>query len=92
MPMMQVAAATAPTPTPALMTPGAAASTVRITSEPAGAEIEVNGAFVGSTPATFQIPSGTHRIAVRRGAAVWQRDVLIQPGSSITVNALLSQR
>ena len=54
-----------------------------------GAEIEIDGAYVGSTPSTLQLPAGVHRVAVRYGSANWERSVQVNPGSTITVNALL---
>jgi hypothetical protein len=62
---------------------------VSITSDIPGAEIEINGAYMGSTPSTVTLTPGQHRIAVRNGAHVWQRTIQIQGGGSITVNALL---
>jgi hypothetical protein len=64
-------------------------SSVTITSPDAGAEIEINGAFVGSTPTTLQMSAGTHQVTVRSGAQVWQRIVQITPGSTITINATM---
>lgn len=60
---------------------------VRITSDVPGAEIEVDGAFIGSTPSTRQLVSGTHKITVRRGNEVWSRDLNVQ-GGEVTVNAI----
>ncbi|MBV9082306.1 MAG: PEGA domain-containing protein [Acidobacteriaceae bacterium] len=71
-------------------TPGGAAS-VTITSNAAGAEIEVDGAFVGSTPTTLSLASGTHQIAVRNGSALWQRNLQVSAGSNITVNAQMQR-
>ncbi len=79
---------TASAAVPAAGAPGGNA--VRITSEPDGAEVELDGAFIGSTPATLQMTPGLHRISVRRGNASWARDVQILPGNSITVNAILT--
>ena len=67
-------------------------ATVKFTSEPDGAEIELDGAFVGSTPATLPVTPGMHNIAVRRGALDWRRSVQIQDGSSITLNAIPAKK
>ena len=64
-----------------------AASTVSIKSDPDGAEIELDGAFIGSTPTTLQIPAGAHAIVVKKGAASWTRTIQIQPGSNVTIQA-----
>jgi hypothetical protein len=85
------------TPTPvqtAAASPVAAAAgsaTVNITSDLAGAEVEIDGAFVGSTPSTSKLPAGTHKITVKHGANVWSRDLNVQPGGSVNVNALLKR-
>jgi len=39
---------------------------VKITSDPAGADVEADGAFVGNTPSTKRLASGKHRITVRQ--------------------------
>jgi len=62
---------------------------VRITSDSPGAEIEVDGAFVGSTPSTRQLAAGPHVITVRLGSTVWTRTLSVQPGE-VSVNAILS--
>jgi len=69
--------------------PGGSAS-ITITSPEPGAEIEVNGAFVGSTPTTLRLPAGAYQVTVRGGAQVWQRTVQVTAGSTITINAAIS--
>ena len=78
-----------PVPTPPAPPPPAPA-TVTITSEPPGADIELDGTFIGSTPATLQMASGAHAVLVKKGAATWTRTVQIQAGSTITLNAPLA--
>ena len=63
------------------------AAIVSIVSETAGAEVEVNGSFVGSTPSTQKLTPGSHRIVVRNGKQVWERTLQVQPGASVTVHA-----
>ena len=62
---------------------------VNITSDLPGAEVEINGTFVGSTPSTSKLMPGMHRITVKHGANVWSRDLNVQPGGNVNVNALL---
>jgi hypothetical protein len=62
---------------------------ISITSSVAAAEIEVDGAFVGSTPTTLQLAPGSHQIVVKHGAKSWQRTLQVNPGSTVTVNATL---
>ncbi len=66
--------------------------TVQVTSQPGGADIEIDGAFVGSTPGTVQMNPGLHHIAVKRGHSSWQRDIQVQAGNMVPVNAILPQR
>jgi hypothetical protein len=47
-----------------------------LTSLPDGADVEVDGAFVGSAPATLQLPVGDHTIRVsRKGFAAYEKKV-----------------
>jgi PEGA domain-containing protein len=39
---------------------------LEIASSPAGAEIEIDGTFVGSTPSTVGVSPGQHQIAVKK--------------------------
>lgn len=70
---------------------GSGSGSITITSDKQGADIELDGAFIGSTPTTLPIPSGTHQISVRSGNALWQRNLQVMPGSTVTLNAQLSQ-
>jgi PEGA domain len=81
----------------AALTPGVAAAaggsaTVTVRSQPEGADIEFDGAYVGSTPSTLQLTPGAHGIVVRKGAAKWRRTIQVQAGSTLTVNAALALR
>jgi hypothetical protein len=68
--------------------PGATAS-ISITSSISAADIEVDGAFIGSTPTTLQLAGGQHQIAVRKGVKSWKRTLQVTGGSTITLNATL---
>jgi hypothetical protein len=60
-----------------------------IESNPSGADIEIDGAFVGSTPSNVILGIGTHEIAVKKnGFANWNRKVSVT-GGSIHLNAEL---
>jgi hypothetical protein len=66
-----------------------ASATVSITSSTVAAEIEIDGAFVGNTPATLQFATGAHRIVVKNGSKTWQRNLQVNGGSTINLNAVL---
>jgi hypothetical protein len=64
----------------------AAASTVAaalldLVSTPPGADIEIDGKFVGSTPSSISVSPGDHDIAVKKGGfADWNRKVTVSSG------------
>jgi hypothetical protein len=79
--------------TPAMPgSPAGSAATLTITSSILGAEIELDGAFVGNTPTTLQVPAGTHNFVIRNGADVWQRSMQVTAGSNVSLNAELGSR
>ena len=74
-------------------TPGNGAksvASVSISSAVPGADIEVDGAFVGSTPTTLSMVAGSHQISVKNGIDVWQRTLQVSAGSSVSLNAQLA--
>lgn len=53
-----------------------------IESNPSGADINVDGNFVGSTPSTIPVPSGSHEITVKKhGYAAWSRHMNLSGGN-----------
>ena len=63
---------------------------VSIKSEPDGAEITVDGNFVGSTPSSIYLKSGEHTIKITKtGFKTWDKFVRLEPGSNITLSATL---
>jgi hypothetical protein len=66
-------------------------SKLSIVSTPDGAEIEVDGDYMGDTPSTLELNAGEHRIAVKKtGFRVWEKTIKLAAGE-ITVNAELQQ-
>ncbi len=52
-----------------------------IASQPAGADIEIDGAFVGNTPSAIVLPTGDHVVAVKKtGYKPWERKIKITAG------------
>lgn len=72
--------------------PAAAKANVVITSDPAGADILVDGAFVGSTPSTLQLAPGMHSVKVTKDAMTWERSVNFLAGSSLNLTAALEAK
>jgi hypothetical protein len=62
---------------------------VSVTSTPAGADIEINGNFVGSTPSNIEVDAGKNEVKItKKGYAPWSRTLAVK-GGTITVNAEL---
>ncbi len=79
----------------ALATPGADANPLQtsdpfvvITSEPLGADIEIDGAFYGNTPAQLPLPEGEKTIRLTlKGFQTWERKLQVLDGASQNVHA-----
>lgn len=76
-PSLQVATEAQPA---AAASPSATAE-LAVTSNPASADIELDGSFVGNTPSTIGVSVGDHTIDVRKsGYVVWERKIKITSG------------
>lgn len=52
-----------------------------ISSTPSGADIEVDGKFVGSTPSSITVAAGDHDIAVKKtGFSAWDKRISVSTG------------
>jgi hypothetical protein len=63
-------------------------ATVTIAASDPGADIEINGAFVGSAPTSVKLAAGQYIVTVRKGTQVWQRTLQVNAGSSVSLNAV----
>lgn len=76
-------------PVVAAAPPQAAQASLVIDSTPPGADIEIDGAFVGNTPSTIPVASGSHEISVqKKGFSDWTRKLSVT-GGSIHLSAAL---
>ncbi len=65
---------------------------VTVRSEPDGADVFLGDNFVGSTPATLELPAGSYKVSVRlAGFKDWQRDVQVLGGSELTLRVRLEK-
>ena len=79
---------------PVTVVPPATASTAKLAlaSMPDGADIEVDGSFVGNTPSDVQVTEGEHTVTVKKpGFRDWQRKLKVTGGSSVHLNAELEK-
>jgi len=57
------------------------------TSEPSGAEIEIDGEFIGNTPTTVVTRQGKVVVTVKKtGFQRWERTLTLNPGDKRTLN------
>jgi hypothetical protein len=67
--------------------------TVMVTSVPDSADVLVDGSFVGNCPATLKLAAGKHTVAVKMsGYGEWSREITIQSGSDVHLNAVLTRK
>lgn len=67
-------------------------STVVVKSSPHGADIRVDGKFVGSTPSSLRLAAGEHTITIEKaGFNIWQRAITVSPAGSVTLDATLDK-
>jgi hypothetical protein len=61
-------------------------------STPSGADVTLDGRYVGSTPSVLNLTTGQHVVLISTpGFAPWKRDLTVSPGSELTVNAVLEK-
>ena len=72
--------------------PAATSAKVIVSSTPDGADIEVNGNFVGNTPSEIQLADGEHTVAVKKsGFKTWERKMKVNSGSNVSLNAQMEK-
>ena len=71
---------------------GASTGKLSLASSPDGADIEVDGSFVGNTPSDVQVTEGEHTVSVKKaGFKDWERKLKVTGGSSVHLNAALEK-
>ena len=66
--------------------------TIELKSDPEGAEISVDGKYVGNTPTTLHLSVGDHAIKFEKGGfKTWERTLTITPGETTTINTTLEK-
>jgi hypothetical protein len=89
------AAATAPAPA-AQAAPEVSAedlTTAVVKSDPPGADVTIDGKYMGSTPSTVRLAPGDHTILLEKaGFKPWQRTMAVNPGGIVTIDATLAKQ
>ena len=69
-----------------------AAAELEVSSTPDGADIEIDGNFVGSTPSTLGVAAGPHQLSVKKaGFKTWERKITVSSGH-IKIDATLESQ
>jgi PEGA domain-containing protein len=69
-----------------------AKSRMHMESAPPGADIELDGSFVGNTPSDLEVAEGEHTIGIKKvGFRTWERKMKVSSGSTVNVNAELEK-
>lgn len=64
---------------------------VSVTSDPPGADIYVDGQFVGNTPSTLHLTAGAHAIKIESaGKRAWERQMDVLKDSKVSLSATLA--
>jgi hypothetical protein len=68
------------------------ASTIELKSTPDGAEISIDGKYVGNAPTVLHLSVGDHAIKFEKpGFKSWERTLTITPGETTTIPATLEK-
>jgi hypothetical protein len=69
-----------------------ALTSVDIRSTPDGADVTVDGKFVGSTPSSVRLQPGDHKVTIEKsGFKAWDRTISVTPGGTVSLNPVLEQ-
>jgi hypothetical protein len=76
-------------PSPASLVSSGGPSVLAVSSTPSGADIQIDGSYVGSTPSSVSVQPGDHSITVKKDSyQIWQRTIRVT-GGTVNVNAKL---
>jgi len=65
---------------------------VHVSSNPAGADLLLDGNFIGNTPAALKLAAGKHTITVKMsGEKDWSREITVEAGSEVQLTANLEK-
>ena len=66
---------------------------VNVSSDPAGADIYLDGEFVGNTPSQLHLSAGAHKIRIQsENTKSWERNLNVLKDSEVTVHAKLESQ
>jgi len=66
--------------------------TVNVSSNPSGADVSLDGEFVGNCPSTLKMSPGKHTVTVKMsGYKDWSKEITVQSGSEVQLTANLEK-
>ena len=66
---------------------------MNISSNPTGADVSVDGEFVGNSPAALKLAPGKHTLSVKMaGYKDWSREITVYSGSEVQLAANLEKQ
>jgi hypothetical protein len=61
-------------------------------STPSGADITIDGNYVGNTPSEISLSTGRHVVQIAMmGFDAWKRELTVAPDSAVNVTAVLQK-
>ncbi len=76
----------------AFVSPVPATGTIKVISNPDGADLYVDDKFMGNCPVLLKLPPGTHPLRVKRiGYRDWSRQIVLEAGSRFRLWATLEK-
>lgn len=91
-PPVDSVAQTAPPPQSAPSPVSVELGSIEVRSDPDGAEVYADGAFIGNAPVTLKLAPGQHTIRISQtGYKDWSRDMTTQAGSQAHLTATLEK-
>jgi len=79
-------------PTAAQVSPSEATGTVSVDTTPVGADVYVDGQFIGNSPAVLKLKPGKHTVMVKMsGFKDWSREITCDAGSTAHLTAALEK-
>ena len=65
---------------------------VKFISDPEGADIEIDGAYAGSTPRTKRLEPGEHEIKIQlKGYRKWEKKIVVEEDEEFSIKATLEK-
>jgi hypothetical protein len=69
----------------------AAGGSLRVESDPAGAEVRINGSRRGTTPLSLSMPAGKYTLTVQQGSSMKEMPVSVANGASAVYHIALAE-